>query len=201
MHAEKAEVKWGVAAVRVIERVCASAVPLPSTATGAAKPEVREKWGVRLDLVIATSHERALLSPPLLGAVSVYSSTTTFLYLDTCRPIQHTNQIGAYFLGSCEVDDEYRGIGSVAIMGFDPDSGLVFKETIVDQHGNPFSRSSLKKCVGSKPVYCSPAEGTETLFSIAMRKILCNLEDLDIESLSGVPGILLEQIWKAIQRS
>lgn len=84
-------------------------------------------------------------------------------------------------------------------MGFDKDSGLVFKETVLN--GRHLSRNCLKKCVGSKPVYNPPAQGTETLFSIALRKILCNLDELDIESLNGVPGILLEMIWKAIQRS
>lgn len=87
-------------------------------------------------------------------------------------------------------------------MPFDPDSGLVFDENIVkqDRRHRP-SRDPLTRCLGTPPEYRPPPKGTETLEAIATRSILHNLDRIDSASLSTVPAILLEKIWKAIQRS
>lgn len=86
-------------------------------------------------------------------------------------------------------------------MPFDPGSGLVFTETIVEGPFHRPSRDQLMRCVGTPPIYSPPEKGTETLVSIAMRSILNNLDNIDSESLSTIPSMLLEQIWKAVQRS
>ncbi|KAM0715877.1 hypothetical protein Q7P37_008391 [Cladosporium fusiforme] len=89
-------------------------------------------------------------------------------------------------------------------MPFDPNSGLVFGEKVVKigrSHRRDQTRQILKRCLGTPPVYCPPPSGTETLVAITMRTILCNIHRLDSASLSTVPPILLEQIWKAIERS
>lgn len=84
-------------------------------------------------------------------------------------------------------------------MPYDPDTGLVYQETIVQKSRNP--TSTLTRCLGSRPRYCPPEEGAESLASASMRKLLCNLEMLDADSLGTVPLIVLEKLWKAITRS
>lgn len=85
-------------------------------------------------------------------------------------------------------------------MPYDPDSGLVFSEkTIKNASAEEHKRSTA--CRGSRPQYVAPLKGPQTLVDVAMRKILCNLDMLDDESLSTLPSILLQEVWNAILRS
>jgi hypothetical protein len=87
-------------------------------------------------------------------------------------------------------------------MPYDPNSGLVFNETVVDlsrKKKNGLRR--LMKCIGRSPDYVSPEHGPPTLVELSMLKILRSLSMLDEDSLSTVPPTLLEKIWKAITRS
>ena len=87
-------------------------------------------------------------------------------------------------------------------MPFDRDSGLVFDEKLVKKskkrsNANDFSTRSL----GQPPKRCSTGDGIDSLYLIALRKLLYNLDNVDADSLSTVPEDILKQIWKAIQRS
>ena len=85
-------------------------------------------------------------------------------------------------------------------MPFDSDSGLVFSEKVVKKskkNAHDFSTRSL----GQPPKRRSTGDGIDTLYLIALRKLLCNLDNVDTDSLSTVPEDILKQIWKAIQRS
>lgn len=84
-------------------------------------------------------------------------------------------------------------------MPFDPGSGVAFDEVVV--HKESHRMPPLTRCLGRRPKYVPPAEGPESLFSKAMRKLLRNLNKIDETTLSTVPFILLEKIWQAITRS
>ena len=87
-------------------------------------------------------------------------------------------------------------------MPFDRDSGLVFSEKVIRKskkasNAHDFSTRSL----GQPPKCYSTGDGTDSLYLIALRKLLCNLDNVETDSLSTVPEDILKQIWKAIQRS
>lgn len=84
-------------------------------------------------------------------------------------------------------------------MPFDADSGLVFSEAIVKKPAHP-NDTSLR-CIGRPPVRSSIGNGSDSLVSVTLRKLLCSLDKLDANSLSTVPEGLLKKIWGAIQRS
>jgi hypothetical protein len=44
-------------------------------------------------------------------------------------------------------------------------------------------------------------DGSDSLFLVTLRKLLCNLDKLDSSSLSSVPEMILKEIWKAIKRT
>lgn len=85
-------------------------------------------------------------------------------------------------------------------MPFDPDSGLVFDEKILKK-ARKRHRDFLSKCIGQPPDRRSSGNGTDSLFEIALRKLLSRLNMLDSTSLSTVPEALLKKIWKAVLRS
>lgn len=81
-------------------------------------------------------------------------------------------------------------------MPYDPDSGLVFRETIIKKPSD--LRGDSIRCAGRPPVPRTTGNGAGSLFSIALRKLLCNLDMLDSSSLSTIPEDFIEMIWKAI---
>jgi hypothetical protein len=87
-------------------------------------------------------------------------------------------------------------------MPFDQDSGLVFNEKIIKKSRvRTKNRSNPARSLGQPPERQSSGDGTDSLFSVTLRKLLCNLDKLDPDSLSTVPEVVLKQIWKATQRS
>ena len=84
-------------------------------------------------------------------------------------------------------------------MPFDRDSGLVFSEKVVKKSKN--AQDFFTRSLGQPPKRCSTRDGSDSLYLVALRKLLCNLDILDTDSLSNVPGGILEKIWTAVQRS
>jgi len=85
-------------------------------------------------------------------------------------------------------------------MPFDRDSGLVFSEQLIKKVRTR-DRYNPARSLGQPPERQSSGHGSDSLFSVTLRRLLCNLDKLDSDSLSTVPEVLLKQIWKAIQRS
>lgn len=87
-------------------------------------------------------------------------------------------------------------------MPFDPDSGLIFSEKIIEsRRASRNEYDPFTNCLGGKPEYRPPLEGTESLKSIAIRKILCNLDQLTLEALEALPDVTLENLWLQVSRS
>lgn len=87
-------------------------------------------------------------------------------------------------------------------MPFDRDSGLVFSEKVIKKSKRRSdARDFFKRCLGQPPKLHSTGYGIDSLYLVALRKLLCNLGNVDTDSLSTVPEDILKQIWKAIQRS
>ena len=84
-------------------------------------------------------------------------------------------------------------------MPFDRDSGLVFSEKVVKKSKN--AQDYFTRALGQPPKRCSTGDGCDSLYLVALRKLLCNLDILDTDSLSTIPGGILEKIWTAVQRS
>lgn len=85
-------------------------------------------------------------------------------------------------------------------MPFDPESGLQYSERVIKVR-EPNEVPLLNRCLGRKPQYSPPHHGAESLGSLATRKFLRNLGQLNAESLQGVPEVLLEKLWNDIRRS
>jgi hypothetical protein len=87
-------------------------------------------------------------------------------------------------------------------MPFDSDSGLVFSEKVVKKSKKRANGHDISaRCLGQPPKLRSTGDGSDSLYLVALRKLLCNLNNIDTLSLSTVPGAILEKIWIAIQRS
>jgi hypothetical protein len=84
-------------------------------------------------------------------------------------------------------------------MPFHADSGLVFDEVVLKKPR--LSRDDSMRCTGMPPARKSAGCGSESLVSISLRKLLSNLDQLDSDSLSGVPEKFLLMIWKAVKKS
>jgi hypothetical protein len=84
-------------------------------------------------------------------------------------------------------------------MPFDADSGLVFDEVVLKKPRLP--RDDAMQCTGIPPARKSAGCGSESLVSVSIRNLLSNLDQLDSDSLSGVPEKFLLMIWKAVKRS
>ena len=87
-------------------------------------------------------------------------------------------------------------------MVFDKSTGLVWVEEVVSVK----SRSDILQRIdnvslGGTPVYRPPNNGCETLQNITMRKLLCSLDLLEADSLSTVPDVILNRIWKRIKKA
>lgn len=83
---------------------------------------------------------------------------------------------------------------------YDADSGLVYQETIVKGSNRTRDDWHLRH-TGQRPKYEAPHDGPPTLQSIALRKVLCNFDDMDANALRDVPQIILEGLWSASKRS
>ncbi|KAH9825866.1 putative cbs domain-containing protein [Teratosphaeria destructans] len=83
-------------------------------------------------------------------------------------------------------------------MAFDEESGLVYKERIVSaprSRAADYDSSSQAKIAKFK----TPSKtGPRSLRESAIRKLLCNLKELDANSLKGLPDAILELLWKRI---
>lgn len=77
---------------------------------------------------------------------------------------------------------------------YDPDSGQVFRETVVK-----VARKHGKRPSNRLP-YVAPLRGAESLSAKAMREIVCNASTLTKETLEAAPLPIVHQIWKAIRR-
>jgi hypothetical protein len=86
-------------------------------------------------------------------------------------------------------------------MPFDSDSGLVFSEKVIEHPKKSRSRENPEWTVGRPPELRSAGDGSDSLYLVALRKLLCNLNKIDTDSLVTVPEGILVKIWKAIQRS
>ena len=86
-------------------------------------------------------------------------------------------------------------------MPFDRDSGLVFSEKVVKRSRKTRPRDNPSWSLGQPPELCSAGNGSDSLYLVALRKLLSKLDKLDTDSLSTVPEDILEKTWKAIQRS
>lgn len=88
-------------------------------------------------------------------------------------------------------------------MPYDPDSGLVYTETVVTASGGHCKsyKQHSDRCPGSKPKYEAPSGGVHSLGRIAMRRILCHLDLLEPAALNSVPLHFVERIWEAARRS
>jgi hypothetical protein len=73
-------------------------------------------------------------------------------------------------------------------MPYDPNSGLVFSETVVKQSRKEFYRIKRQtKSLGARVEYVPPEHGPATLVELSMLTILRSLGMLDDNSLSTVP--------------
>lgn len=86
-------------------------------------------------------------------------------------------------------------------MPFDRDSGLVFSEKVIKNSKKKQSRNKNKWTLGQPPELRSAGDGSDSLYLVALRKLLCNLDEIDTDSLVTVPEGILVKVWKAIQRS
>lgn len=87
-------------------------------------------------------------------------------------------------------------------MPFDRDSGLVFSERVVKKSKKrPNGYDDFTRSLGRPPKLRSTGLGSDALYLMALRRLLCNLKNIDAATLSTVPGGILEKIWIAIQRS
>ena len=80
---------------------------------------------------------------------------------------------------------------------FDPESGQMFRETIVrPTKYTPWQQ----RCVGERPRYVPPMRGAESLQEVALRKIIFNAQDLTPAVLETLPSAIVHRIWKAVRR-
>ena len=86
-------------------------------------------------------------------------------------------------------------------MPFDRDSGLVFSEKVIRHARKSRSRDNPEWTVGRPPELRSAGNGSDSLYLVALRKLLSKLDKIDTDSLVTVPEAMLMTIWKAIQRS
>lgn len=82
-------------------------------------------------------------------------------------------------------------------MPFDRDSGLVFSEKVIKRR----PRHNPEATLGQPPELRSAGNGSDSLYLVALRKLLSKLDKIDTDSLVTVPEAMLMTIWKAIQRS
>jgi hypothetical protein len=81
-------------------------------------------------------------------------------------------------------------------MPFDSDSGLVFSEKVIKHPRKSRSRDNPEWTVGRPPELRSAGDGSDSLYLVALRKLLCNLNKIDTDSLVTVPEGILVKIWK-----
>ncbi|KAG9858794.1 hypothetical protein KCU94_g7288, partial [Aureobasidium melanogenum] len=88
----------------------------------------------------------------------------------------------------------------------DTSSGLSWNETIISTSSRPISsqiHDFLHRAVGvPPPLYTSKEHGlgVDALETMALRCLLNNLAMLEAESLEPVPEIVLERLWREIQK-
>ncbi|KAF2717221.1 hypothetical protein K431DRAFT_288742 [Polychaeton citri CBS 116435] len=80
---------------------------------------------------------------------------------------------------------------------YDWQSGLVYTEHLAQP---PRSYPKFGAACGKRPRYVAPCRGTQKLQDIALRKVLCNLEQLTLENLEPLQDLLRERLWEAIKR-
>lgn len=88
-------------------------------------------------------------------------------------------------------------------MGYDQDSGQVFKETImkVRRFDHECRCFTTLACSGQNTINFRSADGAGPLREMATRKVLSNLDLLDEQSLKTLPLALLESLWRSAGRS
>lgn len=84
---------------------------------------------------------------------------------------------------------------------FDPETGLVFRETIVKARSRfEWVPDWQHKCAARWPIDEPPSNRVESLYAKAMRKIILKANTLSPETLQAIPATIGERIWKAIRR-
>ena len=79
---------------------------------------------------------------------------------------------------------------------YDPDSGQVFRETVVQAQQVPWQ----DECCGQKVVSPPSSIGARSLKDLAMRRLVRSAKFLTPSVLEAVPSMIAHQIWKAIRR-
>jgi hypothetical protein len=82
---------------------------------------------------------------------------------------------------------------------FDPESGQVYRETVLKQQQKPF-RQWEHRCPGSKPQNVLSAQDCDSLTAMALRKLVCHAGQLNSETLQALPARTAHQIFSAIRR-
>ena len=81
---------------------------------------------------------------------------------------------------------------------FDPDSGIVFRETII----RPRKRDTPweYKCPAQKVNHVPPPQGAPSLYATALHKIEDNALALSPESLEPLPNTIAQRLRREIRR-
>lgn len=87
-------------------------------------------------------------------------------------------------------------------MPYDWASGLVFDETAVPSKHQAHCTADLE-VRRNRVGFPSPRSlnAANTLYDMAMQKLLSNVECLEQNALEGVPSAMLDRIWRAAVRS
>lgn len=88
-------------------------------------------------------------------------------------------------------------------MPFDTESGLVYSEQVFTASTGRCRCPSRLNLAESDFLNCGHAsrEGPPSLYATALRRLLKNLDKLDVDSLDTVPATLIDKLWKEITRS
>ena len=86
------------------------------------------------------------------------------------------------------------------------ESGLVFDETIVSNDQQNKHKTRCMAELLSRPSHIRllsirPKNGSNTLYDMAMRLLLTNVDRLELDALAGVPGAMLGRIWSTAVRT
>lgn len=82
---------------------------------------------------------------------------------------------------------------------YDQETGLVYTEAIVSAPRTT-AADWFRRCRGRKPTYQAPARGPPSLQDVAIRLLLCNLDDLELHAVQALPDVMLQKVWEQIRR-
>jgi hypothetical protein len=82
---------------------------------------------------------------------------------------------------------------------FDPDSGQVYRETVV-KRPEKAPKAWEHKCTGRKPYDVLSRRGADSLTAMTLRKLVCHADQLRPDTLAALPTCTVHQIRTAIKR-